>query len=308
MTPFSCCSCDGKEANSQQPIEAIFLIFLAHDAEALACLLACFIICQRCQSTKSHKRSAETSRSNSMKSPFNVARRRRQRKATRCLADEAEDAHPTTPQDSEALGEMNESHELGKEAALVSAKIKLSVEGQLPLPEGMPMASVTAPSELETIRDAKAPGSSAEMADWIRSLHPHQKIYFYAAVFGILSFCATKNGRFLLLLPLISIAEISRHILIWTIYITGTAEFAYVTDVLIMLGGRAKTEVERTREGGFFRRRYEAVVLGGANQFSGTAWGVFSGYVHNTQERAKERRDKATEDFLVALRPLKKSD
>ena len=244
-----------------------------------------------------------------MKSPFNVARRRRQRKATRCLADEAEDAHRTTPQDSEAMSEMNESHELGKDAALVSAKMKVSVEGTLPLPEGISTASVTAPSELETIRDAKSPGSSPHvMADWIRSLHPHQKMYFYAAVFSILSFCATRNLNLLRILPIICVVEISRHILIWTIYITGTAEFAYVTDVLIMLGGRAKTEVERTREGGFFRRRYEAVVLGGANQFSGTAWGIFSGYVHNTQERAKERRDKATEDFLVALRPLKKSD
>ena len=145
------------------------------------------------------------------------------------------------------------------------------------------------------------------MIDWICKLHPHQKVYFYAAIFSIFSFCATHNPNFLRILPMICIVEIGRHLLIWTIYITGTSEFEYVRDILAVLGGRAKIEVERTREGRFFRTRYEAVVIGSANQFRGTAWGVFNGYVHSTHERAKEKRDRATEDFLVALQPLKKS-
>lgn len=252
-----------------------------------------------------------------MKPPFHLVRRRRWRKA-RCLADEAEDGHPnkppTTPQDSEALDAIkNESGVVGEqEGASVSAETRVPVEGPS-LPERMPVTSVDliAPYEAENTQNTKAPlkpSSTDIMADWIRSLQPHQKLCFFAAVFSILSFCATRNLNLLRILPIICIVEIGRHVLIWIIYITGTAEFEYVTDILIMLGGRAKTEVERTREGGFFRRRYEAVVLGGANQFGGTAWGVFSGYVQNTQERAKERRDKATEDFLMALQPLKKSN
>ena len=233
-----------------------------------------------------------------MKSPSNVARRRRWRRKARCLADEAEDA--ATPQDTKVLNATNETDVVSGEPASISGEIKVPVERlSLNAPEEIPVTSVTAPSE---------PSSTYAMADWIRSLQPHQKVYLHASVFSILSFCATRNLNLLRILPIICIVEIGRHLLIWFIYITGTAEFEYVTDILIMLGGRAKTEVERTREGGFFRRRYEAVVLGGANQFGGTAWGVFSGYVHNTQERAKERRDKASEDFLMALQPLKKSN
>lgn len=219
-----------------------------------------------------------------MKSPSSVARRRRWRRKTKCLADEAEDATTATPQDASKVLGANESADV--------------VSGAPEVPEEIPVTSVTAPSE---------PSSTDIMADWIRSLKPHQRFYFYAAVFSLLSFCSTRNLNFLRILPIICIVEVGRHLLIWIIYFTGTAEFEFVTDILIMLGGRAKTEVERTKEGGFFRRRYEAVVLGGANQFGGTAWGVFNGYVHSTHERAKERRDRATEDFLVALQPLKKS-
>lgn len=212
------------------------------------------------------------------------------------------DEEDTTPQDSEAMDAINESDVVGEEVvgeeeASVSSETKVPVEGPS-LPE-----RITA-SETENTK-APEPSSTDIMIDWIRSLQPHQKMYFYAAVFSILSFCATRNLNLLRILPIICIVEISRHLLIWIIYITGTAEFVYVTDILIMLGARAKHQAGQTRQGGFFRRRYEAVVLGGINQFSGTAWGVFGGYVQNTQERAKERRDKATEDFLMVLQPKK---
>ena len=181
----------------------------------------------------------------------------------------------------------------------------------------MPVATETAAVKDGTHQEAKVPdgkvpqrqpSSTDGMADWIRSLRPHQRMYFYAAVFSILAFSATRNRHFLRILPLICIVEISRHVLVWCSFITGTAGFAHVADIFSMLGGRVKTEVERTKEGGFLRRRCEAVVLGGANQFGGTAWGLWSGYVQEKKEQVHEKRTKATEDFLIALQPLKKED
>ena len=168
-------------------------------------------------------------------------------------------------------------------------------------------------SEHEMPQTRKAPiessSSTESMAAWIRSLNHHQKLYFYLAVFSILSFSATRNWNLLRILPFIAVAEILRNLLIWAIYLTDTQEAQLLRDFFIMLGGRAMTEVERTREGGFFRRRFEAIALGGANKFHGTAWNVASGYVDHIQDHAKERRAAATDDFLTALaqNPLRKN-
>jgi len=169
-------------------------------------------------------------------------------------------------------------------------------------------------SEHEMPQTAKAPVESSpsteSMAAWVRSLDPHQRFYFYAAVFSILSFSATRNWNLLRILPFIAVAEIFRILLIWVIYLTDTQEAQLLRDFFIMLGGRAMTEVERTREGGFFRRRFEAIALGGANKFHGTAWNVVSGYCGHVQDNVKERRAAATDDFLTALaqNPLKKKN
>ena len=152
--------------------------------------------------------------------------------------------------------------------------------------------------------------STESMAAWIRSLNSHQKLYFYGAVFSILSFSATRNWNLLRILPFIAVAEILRNLLIWVIFLTGTQEAQLLRDFFIMLGGRAMMEAERTREGGFFRRRFEAIALGGANKFHGTAWNVVSGYCEHQLDHAKERRAAATDDFLTALaqNPLKKKN
>mmetsp|Transcript_9977 Transcript_9977/g.16532 ORF Transcript_9977/g.16532 Transcript_9977/m.16532 type:complete len:242 (-) Transcript_9977:125-850(-) len=227
---------------------------------------------------------------------------------------------PIKPQDSSAPIAVAEKDAMDDEPLSTLAEPGVGGSSLSDMPEETPasekkktgtsreLTALARPDPLPCPKAPVEPSSTEIMAAWIRSLRLHQKLYFYATVFSVLSFSATRNWNMLRILPCIPVVEIGRNLLIWIIFVTDTAEAQLVRDLFIMLGGRVKTEVERTREGGFFRRRYEAVVLGGANQFTGTAWGFWSGYCDNIQEHAKERRAAATDDFLNALQnnPFKK--
>jgi len=118
----------------------------------------------------------------------------------------------------------------------------------------------------------------------------------------LLTFCATRNAFYLRFIPCLVVAEIGRVVAIWAIFLLDTREATFLRDLFLLIAGRVKTEVYKTKhETGWRRRRTEAQFLGAIHRYHGFVTNYAENYLDKLAADSKRRRETHTRDFLMAL-------
>ena len=142
----------------------------------------------------------------------------------------------------------------------------------------------------------------AFITDAFQVLPRHIAISLAASSIFLLTFCATRNAFYLRFLPCLVVGEIGRIVVIWTLFLFNTREAEFMRDMYLLIAGRVRTEVYKTKtETGWRRRRTEAQFLGAIHKYHGFVQSYAETYLDKLAADAKWRREVNTRDFLSAL-------
>lgn len=142
----------------------------------------------------------------------------------------------------------------------------------------------------------------AFITDTFQVLPRHIAISLAASSAFLLTFCATRNAFYLRFIPCLIVGEIGRIVVIWSVFLFNTREAEFLRDMYLLIAGRVKTEVYKTKtETGWRRRRTEAQFLGAINKYHGFVHRYAETYLDKLAADSKQRREVHTRDFINAL-------
>lgn len=142
----------------------------------------------------------------------------------------------------------------------------------------------------------------AYFIDAFQVLPRHIAIFLAASSAFLLTFCATRNAFYLRFIPCLVVGEIGRIVVIWMLFLFNTREAEFLRDMYLLIAGRVKTEVYKTKtKTGWRRRRTEAQFLGAIHKYHGFVYRYAETYLDKLAADSKRRKEVHTRDFLNAL-------